>query len=349
MVALTAPPGHGDGPRWWWPAEQAAQIGEFRLGPAKPGGAESLPLVVLSDPHLYDASAAPTWSGKLDPTVPLRSLAKDHGRAKGPAPGPYPGAGRSGHGRRKGPACLRPRPDGPGPAGGGLAARSLAGLPRQPRRALRPPWGGLLPVARVPGPGAQPEFRGAGGRAASGQYRHLHPPGRHPRPCGILPQEALDWLKAALALLPPKLPFWWAATIPWPHPWPGSTPCARAPWCEPRPHRPGPAQRGPERGAGHDPVGRPAPGGPAQRPSARRQPLGPLGAPSNGAPVGRPGPVRPLVAGGHELRADRLSPAYMRGALRRGPAGWSLELGQVVITLPRSPGPRPWPNTHDFC
>ncbi|MCB2190999.1 MAG: metallophosphoesterase [Deltaproteobacteria bacterium] len=206
VLALTAPPGMGDGPRWWWPVEQAAKSKAFRLS-AEPGPSrDRLPLAVLSDPHLYDAQAAPTWSGKLDPAVPMRAWQHTVTEVKALKPA----------------LCL---------VLGDLAMNADRGKPPSARAqmALAGRAAAMLPTLWRACPGNH-DVRYSGGQVDYSLWREFLGPVRSlsfvgpvavvlldnpgistrpngkPRECGILPQEALAWLKALLALLPADTP-----------------------------------------------------------------------------------------------------------------------------------------------
>ena len=340
VVALTAPPGHGDGPRWWWPAQEAAQKNEFRLGPAKPHGQDRLPLAVLSDPHLYDASAAPAWSGQLDPSVPLRAWQETTAEIKALRPALTLVLGDLAMDAEKGePAYAR--------AQMGLAQRAASRLPA--------PWRAC--------PGNHDVRYGPGGvdyslwREFLGPVRSLSfvgpvavllldNPGIStrqdgtPRPCGILPQEALDWLKAALALLPPDTPLLVGSHYPLASPLAGVNPLRKGSLVR----APGPTGLGLRN---VDQNGVRAMALLAARPLVGLL-SGHLHAANRSTLLGRQATVPfwgvPALCG-RWWQGDMnygpigFPPAYMRGALSRGPAGWSLELSQVVITPPAQPRP----------
>ena len=206
VVALTAPPGHGDGPRWWWPAQQASGKGEFCLSAARPSRLGRLPLALLSDPHLYDAQAAPAWSGKLDPTVPMRAWqnAVSEIRSLPPALTLVLGdlAMDADHGK---PPYARAQMK--------LAQRAAAMLPA-PWRACPGNHDVRYQDGEVDyslwreflGPVRSLSFVGPVAVVLLDNPGISTRPDGKPRQCGILPDQALAWLKSVLALLPPDTP-----------------------------------------------------------------------------------------------------------------------------------------------
>lgn len=340
VVALTAPPGYADGPRWWWPVEQAARQGEFRLGAAKPAGPERLPLAVLSDPHLYDASAAPAWADQLDPGLPLR-VWQDTAAAL----------------KALDPALTLVLGD--------LAMDADHGEPPYARAQmmLAQKAAALLPTPWRACPGNH-DVRYSDGTVDSSLWRELLGPARSltfvgpvavvlldnaglstlpdgkPRPCGALGGPALAWLKALLALLPADTPLLVGSHYPLASPLTGMSP-----WYK------GSLVKGP------------GPTGLALRNLDQNglqallllaaRPLvallsGHLHACNRAALMGRDTVLSlwgaPALCG-RWWQGDRdygpfgFPPAYLQGGLVRGARGWSLELRQVVVKLPAPPRP----------
>lgn len=209
VVALTAPAGLTPAGPWWWPAEQAAQVAA-RLTPA-PAGQEPR-VVLLSDPHLMDADF-PTHGFPPPPggsELPLRVWQRVAGQVTALHPALTVVAGD---------LCMD-ADQGDEPHAEGqmrLAARALGLLPA-PARAL---------------PGNH-DVRYHDGQEVStvdtslwlrhqGPTRHLYllkgmawifidnlgrgqAPSGKPRSLGRTPDEALAWLGAVLAALPPEMP-----------------------------------------------------------------------------------------------------------------------------------------------
>ena len=206
LVALTAPTGYADGPRWWWPAQEAAQRSEFRLSQARLHPAGRLPLTVLSDPHLYGASAAPSWAGKLDPTIPMRAWQNTVAQVKALAPALTLVLGD-----------LAMNADSCPPSHArlqmALASRAAAMLPA-PWRACPGNHDVRYPDGRVDyslwrqylGPVRSLSFVGPVAVVLLDNPGLSTRPNGKPRSRGILPDQALTWLKAVLALLPPTTP-----------------------------------------------------------------------------------------------------------------------------------------------
>ncbi|MBU1276135.1 MAG: metallophosphoesterase [Proteobacteria bacterium] len=339
VVALTAPPGHSAGLRWWWPAAEAARVGVFRLGAAPPQTPDRLRLVVVSDPHLYDAEAAPAWSGKLDPAVPMREWQRAAANMAAFGPSLVLALGDlamdADHG---GPEHAR--------AQMALAARAAAMLPA--------PW------RATPG---NHDVRYTGGRVDSSLWREFLGPRRSltflgpvavvlldnpglstrpdgkPRTCGVLPDEALAWLKALLAMLPQDTPLLVGSHYPLASPLVGISPL-----------RQGSLVRGP------------GPTGLALRDADQNavqamtllaaRPLvalvsGHLHAYNRSVLKGRatlrlwgaPALCGRWWQGDMDYGPLSFPPAYLRGELVRGAQGWSLDMGQVAVTPPEPSKP----------
>ncbi|MCF8043777.1 MAG: metallophosphoesterase, partial [Desulfarculaceae bacterium] len=337
VVALTAPPGHADGPRWWWPAQQAAQVGRFRLSAARPQSQDRLPLAVVSDPHLYDADAAPTWSGKLDPTVPMRAWqnAASEIRSLGPALTLVLGdlAMDADHGKPP-------------------YARSQMTLARRAASMLPTPW------RACPG---NHDVRYSSSRVDYSLWRQFLGPVRSltfvgpvavllldnpgistrpdgkPRECGIMPKEALAWLKSVLALLPPDTPILVGSHYPLASPLVGVNPLRKGSLVK----APSPT------GLGLRNVDR---NGAQAMTMLVARPLvalvsGHLHAYNRSVLTGRDAVLRMWGApalcgrwwqGDMDYGPVSFPPAYLRGELTRGGSGWSLNLSQKVVELPAS-------------
>jgi len=338
VVALTAPPGHGDGPHWWWPVEQAAQKGEFHLSAGRTHSPNRLPLAVLSDPHLYDAQAAPAWSGKLDPTVPMRawqSAAKQIGSLS--------------------PAIVL--------ALGDLAMNADRGKPPYARAqmTLARRAAAMLPAPWRACPGNHDVRYAEGGvdyslwREFLGPLRSLSfvgpvavvlldntglstRPNGKPRPCGILPEQALAWLKSVLALLPPDTPLLVGSHYPLASPLVGVNPLRKGSLVK---------ALGPT-GLGLRNVDQ---NGVQAMTLLATRPLvglvsGHLHAYNRTVLYGRDVLLRlwgaPALCGrwwqgDMDYGPVSFPPAYLRGELTRGERDWSLELSQVVIQPPPQP------------
>lgn len=338
VVALTAPPGHGDGTRWWWPAEEAARQGEFRLRAARAANPERLPLAVLSDPHLYDAQAAPAWSSQLDSTVPMRAW---QGAAK--AIGAL------------NPALVLALGDMAMNADRGKQpyARAQMTLARRATDMLPAPWRacpGNHDVRYVDGAVDYSLWREFFGPVRSLSFAgpvavllldntgiSTRPDGK-PRPCGILPEQALAWLKSVLALLPPDTPLLVGSHYPLASPLVGVNPLRKGALVK---------ASGPT-GLGLRNVDQ---NGAAAMTMLAARPLvallsGHLHAYNCSMLIGRDAALRlwgaPALCGRWwqgDMNYGPVSfpPAYLQGELTRGGSGWSLDLGQVII----QPSPQP--------
>lgn len=341
VVALTAPPGHGDGPRWWWPAEQAAQMGEFRLGAARPQSPDRLPLAVISDPHLYDATAAPAWSGKLDPTVPSRAWQNAVTGISALAPALTLVLGDLAMNADRGEARYAR-------AQMKLAARAAAMLPA-PWRACPGNHDVRYRDGRVDdslwreffGPVRSLTFVGPVAVVLMDNPGLSTRPGGKPRPCGILPDQALAWLKSVLKLLPPDTPILVGSHYPLASPLVGISPLRKGALVK----APGPTGLGLRN---LDQNGAQAMTLLAARPLTALV-SGHLHAYNRSLLIGREAVVRlwgaPALCGrwwqgDMDYGPVSFPPAYLRGELARAEGGWSLDLSQVVIKLPAPSRPQ---------
>ncbi len=339
LVALTAPPGYATGARWWWPAGQAARLGQLRLAAAPLKDPAHPRLVVLSDPHLYDAAAAPAWAGKLDPSVPLRTWRAVAGQVTTIKPDLTLLLGDLAMNADRGDTAY---------------ARSQLSLAARAAAQLSAPW------RACPG---NHDVRYGEGRVDRSLWRELLGPTRSlsflgpvavilldnpglstlasgkPRPCGILPEEALTWLRAVAALLPPDTPIIVGSHYPLASPLVGAGPLGKGALVK-APSPAGLALRSLDQNgfqalrllAGHPLVALLS---------------GHLHAANQAALLGRDLSLSlwgaPALCGRWwqgDLRHGPVAfpPAYLRGKLARGERGWSLELSQVIIQ-PAEPRP----------
>ncbi|MBU4564945.1 MAG: metallophosphoesterase [Desulfarculus sp.] len=335
VVALTAPPGHGDGPRWWWPTEEAARKGEFRLRAARAASPKRLPLAVLSDPHLYDAQAAPAWSGKLDPTVPMRAWQEAAAQVKSLNPAIVLALGDMAMNADRGQEPY---------------ARAQITLARRAADMLPAPWRacpGNHDVRYVDGGVDYSLWREFFGPVRSLSFVgpvavllldntgiSTRPDGK-PRPCGILPEQALAWLKSVLALLPSDTPLLVGSHYPLASPLVGVNPLRKGALVK----APGPAGLGLRN---LDQNGATAMTLLAARPLVALL-SGHLHAYNRSVLIGRDAVLRlwgaPALCGrwwqgDMDYGPVSFPPAYLRGELTHGGSGWSLDLSQVVIKLP---------------
>ncbi|RJX28708.1 MAG: hypothetical protein C4525_15800 [Desulfarculus sp.] len=207
VVAITAPAGLRVKGPWWLPAAAAAAQQVFRLAPARPLEAR-LRLVIISDPHLFDASSPQQgrYRGQVDPGLPLRAWQAALPGIKEFNPHLSLMAGDLCMDADRGPLAHAR-------AQFRVAARAWDQMPG-PKRA-------------VPG---NHDLRYDGGRVDRALWHEFLGPARHvyilgplavllldnpglgqrpdgrPRSTGQLPAEALAWLDRALALLPPQTP-----------------------------------------------------------------------------------------------------------------------------------------------
>lgn len=230
VVSLCAPPGYAPPDRWWWPASEAAGL-ELRLAAAPHQPRHEVAL--LSDPHLMDAQAPtlhypPPPGGWELPFKTWQRIADDLAARKPDLT------------LVTGDLCMDGDQGDPAhtQAQMALAARAMALLPA-PARALpgnhdaryqddsTPPAVDLAIWRQHLGPARQVLFLGgAAWLFWDNLGRGLDSRGR-PRSLGQTPEEALAWLKAALAEIPREMPLVLAAHYPPVSPLVGGNPLGR--------------------------------------------------------------------------------------------------------------------------
>lgn len=226
VLSVAAPQGYTTAGRWWLPTDQVPKTVRFLLAAARPLG-NRISLAIVSDPHLYDKQFPPIaghWWKKVDPALPMRAWSAAAQRIKKQNPDLVVTSGD---------LCMDAN------AGDEAHAQGQFALAVKATKMLPAPWRGA--------PGNH-DVRYGKGKAFRKLWRQHFGPARQvyflgplafifldnpgmgkelggqPKDDGRLPQDALDWLAAALKLIPEKTPLVLVSHYPLASPLAGANP-----------------------------------------------------------------------------------------------------------------------------